>query len=117
MIETGTGRLHIANAGHLPPLLITSTADARYVHRHGPLLGIGLPQPEAVCLPVAAGSRMVMVTDGLIEVPGDSLDQSLDELRRAAAAGPADPKALCDNLLKRFGHRQTDDIVVFAAAL
>lgn len=117
LIDTGHRRLHIANAGHLPPLLIDPGTDARYVHPHGPLLGVGLPQPEAASLPVTAGTRLLMVTDGLIETPRGNLQRSLDELRHAAACAPADPQALCDTLLQTFGGRQIDDIVVFAAAL
>ncbi len=42
-IDEATGLLHIANAGHLPPLLRTPDGNVRSLDEHGPLLGIGLP--------------------------------------------------------------------------
>ncbi|GHH66306.1 hypothetical protein GCM10018781_20040 [Kitasatospora indigofera] len=117
LLESGTGLLHLANAGHLPPLLIGPDGRARYVHEHGPLLGLGLPQPPAGRHEVAPGSRLVMVTDGLVERRGVDLDRSLERLRLTAAAGPAEPEALCDHLLDGFGTPQEDDTVVFAARL
>ncbi|MFC9330082.1 PP2C family protein-serine/threonine phosphatase [Kitasatospora sp. NPDC057015] len=117
LLESATGLLHLANAGHLPPLLLGADGRARYVHDHGPLLGLGLPQPPATRHEVGPGDRLVMVTDGLVETRGVGLDDSLEEFRRAAAAGPQDPEALCDLLLEGFGTHQEDDTVVFAARL
>ncbi|WP_371483710.1 PP2C family protein-serine/threonine phosphatase [Kitasatospora sp. NBC_00315] len=117
LLESGTGLLHVANAGHLPPLLVAPGGGARFVHAHGPLLGLGLPQPRASRHEVASGAGLLMVTDGLVETRGISLDDSLEELRRAAEAGPGEPEALCDLLLETFGAHQEDDTVVFAARL
>jgi len=117
LVEPDAGRIHVANAGHLPPLLITPDGAARYLDEHGPLLGLGLTHPTPTTHRTARGSRLLMVTDGLIEVPGNNIDSSLRDLSRAAVAGPQDSQALCDTLLETFAGRQTDDIVIFTAVI
>ncbi|QMU77108.1 serine/threonine-protein phosphatase [Streptacidiphilus sp. PB12-B1b] len=115
LLEPGTGRLRIANAGHPLPLLRTGPGRAEFVTEHGPLLGLGLPQPVGTSHRLAPGASLLMVTDGLIEKRGTPLPEALESLRRAAADGPWDCEALCDALLEGFGAQQRDDIVVFAA--
>ncbi|MET7682107.1 fused response regulator/phosphatase [Streptomyces sp. NPDC005423] len=108
-------RLHIANAGHIPPLVIDPRDGPRFHHPHGPLLGLGLPHPEPSVVPVPPGTRLLLVTDGLVEVRTTHLDASLAEFREAVAAGPEDLEALCDLLLSRFGQNKDDDIALITA--
>ncbi|MFC1408513.1 PP2C family protein-serine/threonine phosphatase [Streptacidiphilus sp. N1-12] len=115
LVDQGTGTIQVANAGHLPPLLIDADGHATYLREHGPLLGMTLPQRPATTYPLIPGSRLLMVTDGLIETRTSDLSERLDALRRSAAAGPGEPEALCDSLLETFGSPQDDDIIVFAA--
>jgi len=117
VIEPGHERIHLANAGHLPPLLITPDGEATYLRDHGPLLGLGLPRRPATAHPVAPSSRLLMVTDGLIETRTSDIHERLDALSSATANGPSEPEALCDALLRTFGSPQEDDIVVFATRL
>ncbi|MER6394105.1 SpoIIE family protein phosphatase [Streptomyces sp. NPDC001523] len=117
LIEPGNTRLHVANAGHLPPLLLPPTGPPRYLHEHGPLLGIGLPHPPAVSHPIEPGSRLLMVTDGLIETRDSDLKDRLNLLATTTAAGPHDPEALCTKLVETFAAEPEDDIIVFAARL
>ncbi|MER7760952.1 PP2C family protein-serine/threonine phosphatase [Streptomyces sp. NPDC097619] len=115
LVEPGNTRVHIANAGHLPPLLLSPDHPPRLLRDHGPLLGIGLPQPPAVTHRLAPGSRLLMVTDGLVETRGTDLLARLEALGVTAAAGPEDPEALCADLVEVFAAEPADDIVVFAA--
>lgn len=117
LVEPGTGRIHIANAGHLPPLLMPSDGAARYLHDHGPLLGLGLSHPTPTTHHISPGARLLMVTDGLIEIPGAHIDRSLQELSDAVVQGPQDSQTLCDTLLETFAGRQIDDIVIFTAVV
>ncbi|MEV5613019.1 fused response regulator/phosphatase [Streptomyces sp. NPDC052225] len=114
LVDPATGRTHIANAGHIPPLLVSAGGEARYADAAGPLLGLGLPHPEPTALDVAPGDRILMVTDGLIETRGVDLSESMEQLRGAAAAAPAPPDALCDTLLSCFGRDRGDDIALIA---
>ncbi|MER7682897.1 SpoIIE family protein phosphatase [Streptomyces sp. NPDC096934] len=117
LIEPDNTRLHVANAGHLPPLLLTPGAPARYLQEHGPLLGLRRPQPPAVSHPISPGSQLLMVTDGLIETRDSNLSDRMQLLSRAAEAGPEEPEGLCTKLLDTFGIEPEDDIIVFAARL
>lgn len=107
--------LHIANAGHIPPLVIDPQGGPRFHHPHGPLLGLGLPHPPPTVLPAPPGTRLLLVTDGLVEVRTAHLDTTLGEFSDAVAEGPADLEELCDLLLARFGHNKDDDIALIAA--
>lgn len=44
LMEPGTGRVRLASAGHLPPL-ITMDGKVEYVHHSAPLLGVRAPRP------------------------------------------------------------------------
>ncbi len=116
LIEPATGRVRIANAGHIPPLIV-GHGGARYCRASGPLLGIGLDHPEPTELKITDSERLLMVTDGLIETRGIDLGVSLEQLRQVAADAPADPGALCDTLLNCFGHERADDIALLALRL
>jgi serine phosphatase RsbU (regulator of sigma subunit) len=117
LIEPGNSRLHVANAGHLPPLLLAPGGPPRYLSEHGPLLGIGLPQPPAVTHSIAPGSQLLMITDGLIETRGTDLKDRLQLFSDTAAAGPSEPEALCAALVDAFAADAEDDVIVFAVRL
>ncbi|MGW3635593.1 PP2C family protein-serine/threonine phosphatase [Streptomyces sp. NPDC005122] len=117
LIEPDNRRLHVANAGHLPPLLLAPGAAPRYLREHGPLLGLDLPQPVAVSHSVEPGSQLLMITDGLVETRDSNLYERMDLLSATASAGPDGPEALCTKLLETFGADSEDDIIVFAAGL
>lgn len=117
LVDADHARLHVANAGHLPPLLLGPAGTPRYLREHGPLLGLGLPQPVAVSHPVEPGSRLVMITDGLVETRDTDLNERLDLLSAVVAERPGEPEALCAHLVDTFGEDPDDDIIVFAARL
>jgi serine phosphatase RsbU (regulator of sigma subunit) len=112
VIDPASGAVEIANAGHIPPLL-ADRAGARYVEIAGPLLGIGLPRPPATALTVEPGTLVLLVTDGLLERRGSTVDDGMD-LLRAAVVHDADLETLCDTLLERFGEAAEDDIALLA---
>ncbi|MFE7169725.1 SpoIIE family protein phosphatase [Streptomyces sp. NPDC057616] len=115
VLVTPDRRLHIANAGHIPPLLIDPREGPRFHHPHGPLLGLGLPHPPPTVLPAPPGTRLLMVTDGLVEVRTTHLDTSLAEFSDAVTHGPTDLEEICDLLLTRFGQHKDDDIALLTA--
>ena len=115
LVDPARTGISVANAGHLPPLLVDPLGEAAYVHEHGPMLGLGLRQPPSARAPITAGTRLLLVTDGLIETRDTDLTTSLEQLRTAAGGTFADPEALCVHLLQVFGSEQSDDVVLFAA--
>ncbi|MGW3425034.1 SpoIIE family protein phosphatase [Streptomyces phaeochromogenes] len=118
-VDPATGRARIANAGHIPPLIVRDSGNAEYAKAAGPLLGLGLglPRQPPVELFLDPTDRLLMVTDGLIETRGIDLAVSMEELRTAAAEAPPGVSALCDTLLERFGGAPDDDIAMLALRL
>ncbi|MBP5940067.1 SpoIIE family protein phosphatase [Streptomyces acidiscabies] len=116
LIDPDTGKVRIANAGHLPPLVVTGDS-AEYVDAAGPLLGLGLPRPDPTEFQLRRGQRLLMVTDGLIETRGTDLATSLARLRTAAAGAPDGLGTLCDLLLGCFADGREDDIAMLALRL
>jgi serine phosphatase RsbU (regulator of sigma subunit) len=117
LVEPGSGRVRIANAGHIPPLIVHDDGTAEYATARGPLLGLGLDRPPAAETVLRPADRMLMVTDGLIESRGIDLAVSLEQLRTAAAEAPPGVDTLCDTLLDRFGRDRQDDIALLALRL
>nr|WP_234329954.1 fused response regulator/phosphatase [Streptomyces viridochromogenes] len=117
LVDPGTGRTRIANAGHIPPLIVRDGGDAEYVPVDGPLLGLGLDRPAPTELVLSPKDRLLMVTDGLVESRGIDLSVSLEQLRKAAADAPTGVDELCDTLLGCFGRDQEDDIAMLALRL
>jgi serine phosphatase RsbU (regulator of sigma subunit) len=117
LIDPGTGRTRIANAGHIPPLIIRDTGSADYTKVNGPLLGVGLPHPPPTELFLEPTDRLLMVTDGLIEHRGTDLEVSMEHLRAAATGSLPGLDALCDTLLACFAHEREDDIAMLALQL
>ncbi|MFD4898544.1 SpoIIE family protein phosphatase [Streptomyces sp. NPDC058411] len=117
LVEPGGRRIQVANAGHIPPLLRHPDGSTRYLTEHGPLLGLNLPHPPAVSHDVPEGSTLLLLTDGLVEVPREDLDESLEALGSTLSRAPAEVEELCDHLLAMFGKGKTDDIALLAACL
>ncbi|HET6857953.1 MAG TPA: fused response regulator/phosphatase [Streptomyces sp.] len=116
LIEPRTGRIRVANAGHIQPLVIPDRGEARYVQASGPLLGLGLDHPPADEDVLTGADRLLMLTDGLIESRGTDLAVSLEHLRTASTDTPPGVSELCDTLLGNFGNRE-DDIALLALRL
>ncbi|MFI6645779.1 PP2C family protein-serine/threonine phosphatase [Streptomyces sp. NPDC050504] len=114
VLDPHTGALEIANAGHLPPLLLSPGGQAHYLTEHSPLLGLNLPHEPAAPARLEHGQVLLMVTDGLIERPRTDLADSLEDLRRYATSIPCTPGALREALLKHYSPAANDDIALLA---
>ncbi|MFD9323465.1 SpoIIE family protein phosphatase [Streptomyces sp. NPDC060053] len=117
LIDPATGRTRIANAGHIPPLIVRDNQSADYAKAAGPLLGLGVPHPPPTELFLEPTDRLLMVTDGLIETRGTDLAVSMEQLRAAAIGAMPGLDALCDTLLTSFGHDREDDIAMLVLRL
>ncbi|HET9771309.1 MAG TPA: SpoIIE family protein phosphatase [Acidimicrobiia bacterium] len=107
----------VANAGHLPPLLLQN-GTARFVESGGVLLGLG-SRSEAVEVELSDDDVIVLVTDGLVERRGISLDQSLEQLAKVALDNAGDSEGLSDRLIRHFAERNgkaDDDMAVVVVA-
>lgn len=117
LIEPGARRVHIANAGHIPPLLVDPDGGARFHTPHGPLLGLQLPHPPPTAVDTRPGTRLVMITDGLVEERDLDIEVSLQGFRDLVLTSTADPEGLCDRLLALYGEDKEDDIAIITVAL
>jgi signal transduction histidine kinase/DNA-binding response OmpR family regulator/serine phosphatase RsbU (regulator of sigma subunit)/anti-sigma regulatory factor (Ser/Thr protein kinase) len=76
--------LVIANAGHLPPLLVVPGEPARRLAgSSSPPLGTGVFGGEAQLVKLRPGSIVTFYTDGLVERRGRDLDVGIDAVARA----------------------------------
>jgi serine phosphatase RsbU (regulator of sigma subunit) len=108
-----------ANAGHLPPLLKWPDGHVTALDGGGSTV-IGAPSTETRAQAeehLAAGSTLLLFTDGLVEVPKGSLIDSLDQLATTVtqhkSTDPAD--ALCERVLSAMpGGQLHDDIAILA---
>jgi PAS domain S-box-containing protein len=101
VVDAADGEVRWVNAGHPPPLLLDGDERPRYLEggTSVPLGVLPFPDFEEVAAPVAPGSTVVLYTDGLVERPGEHIDEGLDRLAEAVRAAPVPPEQLCDHVL------------------
>ena len=114
-LEPESGRVRMASAGHLPPLLHTAEGQ-RFLEPHGPLLGINAPRPDDVEFVLPRGGTLVLYTDGLVERRDEDIDVGLAALARAAETVESNLDAFCRRLMVELGGagQQADDIAIVA---
>ncbi|MEU1479936.1 SpoIIE family protein phosphatase [Streptomyces sp. NPDC005760] len=102
----------IANAGHLPPVLVPQGAQPRLLDLPtGAPLGVGGVPFETTTLAFGVGDQLVLYTDGLVETREHSIDERLDSLLHLLGA-PASPlEETCDRLLAELRHPDDHDDV------
>jgi PAS domain S-box-containing protein len=90
-VSPSDGRVVLAAAGHLPPVLVAPGAEPELFMegRSGPL-GVAEPGQERPQgrLTLARDATLLIVTDGLVERRGEPIDAGLERLLGAVRAGP-----------------------------
>jgi len=121
VLDAAGGSGHFASAGHLPPLLLSETGDARFLeHTPPPPLGVAEHAHfETWDADLHPGDGVLLYTDGLVERRGESIDAGLRRLREAMSEGPADLEELSSHLLARAtdGRSPQDDAALLVARL
>ncbi|KRV49745.1 serine/threonine protein phosphatase [Wenjunlia vitaminophila] len=115
--EDGGWQFNYTVAGHPPPLLVTRDGRATYLEEAtGLLLGVLLRPRIGAVVPLPPGSTLLLYTDGLVERPGESVEQGLQRLRRHASALANAPLDLfCDQILAwSRSEARRDDIALIA---
>ncbi|MBT3153228.1 SpoIIE family protein phosphatase [Streptomyces sp. CHD11] len=115
------GELHLANAGHIPPVLVRA-ADGRSELLDLPTgapIGVGGVPFAAVRVRVEPGDRLVMCTDGLVEVRGEDIGVGLATLCESAAHPAASMDDACDTIIRALnaGGGRKDDVALLMARL
>jgi len=113
--------LHIANAGHIPPVIVRAR-DGRSELLDLPTgapIGVGGVPFEAVRVRVEPGDRLLMCTDGLVEVRGEDIGVGLATLTESAAHPAASMDDACDAIIRALNTRggRKDDVALLMARL
>jgi PAS domain S-box-containing protein len=114
VLEPATGRLRVASAGHLAPLVLHDGACRPIdVEPAAPLGAPTTPVEEHVST-LPAGASLLLFTDGLVESRHQDIDVGTGQLAAvAAAAGTTDPERLCDAILAEMaGDDRGDDVAL-----
>lgn len=114
-----TRRCTVANAGHLPPVLVEEGKPARLLEvQPGMPLGVGGELFEETVLELPDGALLALYTDGLVESRDHPLDEGLQAFRDALT-DPARPlEDVCDHVLSALDtHHGEDDIALLMARL
>lgn len=115
------GELLMANAGHVPPVIVRS-ADGRSELLELPTgapIGVGGVPFETARIKVEPGDRLVMCTDGLVEVRGEDIGVGLATLAESAAHPAASMDDACDTIIRALNTRggRKDDVALLLARL
>ncbi|MFE9622034.1 SpoIIE family protein phosphatase [Streptomyces sp. NPDC006527] len=115
------GELHLANAGHIPPVLVRADdGRSRLLDLPtGAPIGVGGVPFEAVRVRVEPGDRLVMCTDGLVEMRGEDIGVGLATLCESAAHPAASMDDACDTVIRALNTRggRKDDVALLMARL
>ncbi|GHG87479.1 ATP-binding SpoIIE family protein phosphatase [Streptomyces lanatus] len=115
------GELHLANAGHIPPVLVRAENGRSELLDlpTGAPIGVGGVPFEAVRVRVEPGDRIVMCTDGLVEVRGEDIGVGLATLSESAAHPAASMDDACDSVIRALNTRggRKDDVALLMARL
>ncbi|MHA6782251.1 SpoIIE family protein phosphatase [Pseudonocardia saturnea] len=122
VLDTRTGDLRWARAGHPPPLVLGPGGTAEFLDgATGAVLGVrdGPAFTEGATV-LAPGSTVILYTDGLVERRGEIVDDGFDRLAAAAAEHATSPverlvPAVLDAALDGAG--PADDVALIVARL
>ncbi|MFB7330159.1 SpoIIE family protein phosphatase [Streptomyces adustus] len=115
------GELHLANAGHIPPVLVRAGNGRSELLElpTGAPIGVGGVPFESVRVRVEPGDRLVMCTDGLVEMRGEDIGVGLATLCESAAHPAASMDDACDTIIRALNTRggRKDDVALLMARL
>ena len=114
-LDPATGAVAVANAGHLPVLLLGPDGPVLVDEARGPALGMKADAAYGEAhLRLTGDDRLVVFSDGLVEVRGPDLDERFAQLLRVASDAPRDADALLDALVAGLAPPDADDVTLLA---
>ena len=118
VLDPEHGELRLVSAGHLPPIVVGPDGVGRLLDVEGdpPVGAFRAAIYHEHRMPLAPGSRVVLVTDGAAEVRGEPLDAGLGRLLAMSEQEP-DAHALCSAITAGAvtGGPSDDDVAVLIA--
>ncbi|MFE5945002.1 SpoIIE family protein phosphatase [Streptomyces sp. NPDC056480] len=121
LLDPKSGQLRAVRAGHPPPLLMHPNGMTERIELAGGMvLGIDVRASYPVTrLQLDPGGVLALFTDGLVEKPGQDIDDGIELLRRALAATTSMPLTEAADRVIRDARQVTsrpDDIALLLAA-
>jgi PAS domain S-box-containing protein len=120
VLDPVTGQMACANAGHMPPLIVTRDGATRFLAGGDPPLLGGDYRYKSFTASIQREDTMILYTDGLVE-SDKSLDAGLARLAEVSAHAPsADLDEIATTIVAKVpveGTRRRDDIAVLALRL
>lgn len=102
--DPGRGTISVANAGHLPPVLLIGDGVTLLDDAHAVPLGVGGVGEvafEQFDKPFPRGGLLALYTNGLVERPDTDLDENVNELAQAVVTSIGTLEVRCDEVLAR----------------
>jgi phosphoserine phosphatase RsbU/P len=117
VIDPALETMRVSLAGHFPPVIARPGQPAELADiTTGLMIGVAPgPRRHATAVTVPPGTLLCFYTDGLIERPGEPIDDGLARLCRAVTAQP--PEAACSAVMAALVGSQPakDDIALLMA--
>jgi sigma-B regulation protein RsbU (phosphoserine phosphatase) len=112
----GGHRLRWSNAGHPPPVLITSSGEVRSLTGNDTLLGARRNTPRhTYTAPLPPGATLLLHTDGLVETREHNIDEGFARLhRRLRGHGGIAPREMLSQVAADLAGDRSDDIAMLA---
>ena len=114
VIDPALDQMRVSVAGHFPPVIARPGRPAKLARvARGVMIGVAPEAPRQVTtVPIPPGALLCFYTDGLIERPGEPIDDGLERLRRVVTAGS--PEAACAAVMRALVGSESarDDIAL-----
>jgi serine phosphatase RsbU (regulator of sigma subunit) len=110
LVDNEQREITLANAGHLPALLLHDGENEFVAGLVGVPLGIGAPTYDSTTFSITPHSTLIAYTDGLIERRGESIEVGMERLRQAASLEAPSAEDLLANIIDSvLGAQVSDD--------
>jgi hypothetical protein len=122
VMDPAGGSCVLAQAGHLPPVLVLPGGETRLLELPPGLpLGLGAEFFEATQIVLHPGATLALYTDGLVESRTRTLDDGMTALRGALSSALAGPGAAlgsaCETVTQTLRQHGEDDMTLVLARL
>ena len=114
LVDPDSGAVELANAGHLPPLLVRDGQAEQIPVLVGLPFGVGPDERRTVPFHMQPGDTVIVVTDGLVERRGEDIDLGMARVTAAAAGGRGTAREMLRRVLAAGGSElgHDDDVTV-----
>jgi serine/threonine-protein kinase RsbW len=113
-LDLDSGDLHLASAGHYPPLVLGPGGASFLPVAPSPPLGVGATGTSGATGRLERGDVLVCYTDGAVDERVSGSVASMGRLAAAAARGDHSPEAVLDRLVATLGDQRADDVAFVA---